>query len=162
MTPALRLVHASVQASEQPGNSCNFFFKSSLCVISCCKMNVFGSSVCMGFFANSVFFLLVVRNFFLLWELPARDEDFPLPLCPVLKTPLGTCFLPIPIFQDLRGPWLFLLLFFQVYIYISHQVPRHPPIPFYALAIHKSAPQYPSPPQLPFSLSAHCWDLHRN
>lgn len=99
------------------------FFKGffSLCVvISSCEMNVSGSSVCMGFFPDSVFFFLVVRNFFLLWELPARDEDFPLPLCPVLKTPLGTCFLPIPIFQDLRGSWLFLLLLFQVYIYISH------------------------------------------
>lgn len=113
-------LHISVPAYEQPGNSCNFFLIFALCVIiSCCKMNVSGSSVCMGFFPDSALFFLVVRNFFLLWGLPARDEDFPLPLCPVLKTPLGTCFLPSPIFQDLRGPQLFLLLLFQLFIYIS-------------------------------------------
>lgn len=111
----------SVPASEQPGNVCNFFLISILhVVISCCKMNISGSSVCMGFLSwICTFFFLVVRNIFLLWGLPARDEDFPLPLCPVLKTPLGTCFLPSPIFQDLRGPQLFLQLPFQGCIYIK-------------------------------------------
>lgn len=117
-------LRVSVPASEQPGNVWNFFLISILRVaISCCKMNVSGSSVCMGFFPDSAlffFFFRVVRDIFLLWGLPARDEDFPLPLCPVLKTPLGTCFLPSPIFQDLRGPQLFLLLLFQGFIYISH------------------------------------------
>lgn len=118
LSDSLRL---SVPASEQPGNVCNFFLISILCVvISCCKMKVSGSSVCMGFFPESALFFSVIRNIFLLWGLPARDEDFPLPLWPVLKTPLGTCFLPSPIFQDLRGPQLFLLLLFQGFIYISH------------------------------------------
>lgn len=50
-------LHLSVPASEQPGNVCNFFLISILCVvISCCKMNVSGSLVYLGFFPEFALF----------------------------------------------------------------------------------------------------------
>lgn len=95
-------------------------------------MSAVAQSAWVSFLTLCFSFFLVVRNFFLLWELPARDEDFPLPLCPVLKTPSGTCFLLLyQSFKIFWGPDSFYYYFFKsTFISVTKSLGALPYLPY--------------------------------